>query len=151
MPTHYTGDEATRRALDAYIKLSRARKMMGTLTSRLLAEYGLTESQFGALEALHYLGPMCQSDIGEKLLVTGGNMTMVVNNLEKRGLVSRKRDQQDRRQITVSLTDAGQKLIDELFPKHARNIVNLMGTLAPDEQDQLGLLCKMLGRQTRDD
>ena len=151
MPTHYTGDDTTRRALDAYIKLSRARKMMGNLTSRLLAEYGLTESQLGTLEALHYLGPMCQSDIGDKLLVTGGNMTMVVNNLEKRGLVSRQRDQQDRRQITVSLTNTGQKLIDELFPKHAQNIVNLMGTLSPDEQDQLGLLCKMLGRQTRDD
>ena len=151
MPTHYTGDDTTRRALDAYIKLSRARKMMGNLTSRLLAEYGLTESQLGTLEALHYLGPMCQSDIGDKLLVTGGNMTMVINNLEKRGLVSRQRDQQDRRQITVSLTNTGQKLIDELFPKHAQNIVNLMGTLSPDEQDQLGLLCKMLGRQTRDD
>ena len=151
MPTHYTGDEATRRALDAYIKLSRARKMMGSLTSRLLAEYGLTESQFGTLEALHYLGPMCQSDIGEKLLVTGGNMTMVVNNLEKRGLVSRRRAQNDRRQITVSLTEAGQQLVDGLFPRHAQNIANLMGTLSPDEQDQLGLLCKMLGRQTRDD
>lgn len=151
MPTHYTGDETTRRALDAYIKLSRARKTMGYLTSRLLAEYGLTESQLGTLEALHYLGPMCQSDIGEKLLVTGGNMTMVINNLEKRGLVSRQRHQQDRRQITVSLTETGQQLIDELFPRHAQNIVNLMSTLLPDEQEQLGLLCKMLGRQTRDD
>lgn len=151
MPTHYTGDDAARRALDAYIKLSRARKTMGALTGRLLAEYGLTESQLGTLEALHYLGPMCQSDIGDKLLVTGGNMTMVINNLEKRGLISRERDQADRRQITVSLTVAGETLIAELFPRHTANIVNLMSTLTPEEQDQLGLLCKMLGRQSRDD
>ncbi len=97
MPTHYIGDERIRRALDVYIKLSRARKVMGDRTSTLLAEYGLTESQLGTLEALFYLGPMCQSEIGEKLLVTGGNMTLVVNNLEKRGLVSRQRDPQDRR------------------------------------------------------
>ena len=151
MPTHYTGDEAIRRALDAYIKLSRARKVMGDRTSRLLAEYGLTESQLGTLEALYYLGQMCQSDIGEKLLVTGGNMTMVVNNLEKRGLVSRCRNPADRRHTIVSLTEEGQALIDELFPRHAQNIANLMNILDPDELDQLGRLCKMLGRQTRED
>jgi MarR family 2-MHQ and catechol resistance regulon transcriptional repressor len=115
----------------------------------LLAEYGLTESQLGTLEALHYLGPMCQSDLGDKLLVTGGNMTMVTNNLEKRGLVRRQRDEDDRRQVTVSLTQKGEQLISELFPKHAQYIADLMNILSLDEQDQLGELCKMLGRQAR--
>ncbi len=151
MPTHFTGDETTRRALDAFIKLSRARKTLGSLTSRLLAEYGLTESQLGTLEALYYLGAMCQSDIGNKLLVTDGNMTMIVNNLEKRGLVSRQRDSHDRRQIIVSLTEAGHTLIAELFPRHAKNIASLLSVLSPDEQDELGRLCKILGRQSRDD
>jgi MarR family 2-MHQ and catechol resistance regulon transcriptional repressor len=151
VPTHYTGDEATRRALDAFIKLSRARKTLSQRTGRLLAEYGLTESQLGTLEALYYLGPMCQSDIGNKLLVTDGNMTMIINNLEKRGLVSRQRDEKDRRQIMVGLTENGQQLIAELFPKHAQNIADLMSILSPVEQDQLGLLCKILGQQTRDE
>jgi MarR family 2-MHQ and catechol resistance regulon transcriptional repressor len=149
MPTHYRGDETTRRALDAYIKFSRARKVLGALTSRLLAEYGLTESQLGTLETLYYLGPMCLSEIGDKLLVTGGNMTMVVNNLEKRGLVIRERDAVDRRHVTVRLTDQGRQLIDELFPRHAQNIAGLMSILSPNEQEQLGHLCKMLGKQDR--
>ena len=147
MPTHYQGDETTRRALDTYIKLSRARKTVASLTGRLLADYGLTESQFGALEALHFLGPMSQSEIGEKLLVTGGNMTMVMNNLEKRGLVSRRRTPTDRRQNTVSLTEAGEQLIGDLFPRHAQNMVEMLAALDPDEQEQLGRLCKKLGRQ----
>ena len=151
MPTHYTGDEATRRALDAFIKISRARKVLSARTSKLLAEYGLTEGQLGTLEVLYYLGPMVQRDIGSKLLVTDGNMTMVINNLEKRGLVTRERDGDDRRQITVSLTDKGQQLISDLFPKHAQNIANLMSILSPSEQDELGRLCKILGRQTRDE
>jgi hypothetical protein len=46
MPTHYTGDETTRRALGAYLKLSRARKAPARRTGQLLAESGLTESQF---------------------------------------------------------------------------------------------------------
>jgi MarR family 2-MHQ and catechol resistance regulon transcriptional repressor len=147
VPTHYAGDEVTRRALDTYIKLSRARKTVGSLSARMLAEYGLTESQFGALEALYYLGPMNQSDIGDKLLVTGGNMTMVVNNLEKRGLVQRERDAADRRQWRVSLTAEGHRLIADLFPKHAQNLVDLMSALTQDQQDQLGHLCKILGHQ----
>lgn len=149
MPTHYTGDEVTRRALDTFIKLSRARKMLSQRTGKLLAEYGLTESQLGTLEVLYYLGPMCQSDVGNKLLVTDGNMTMVVNNLEKRGLVRRQRDGKDRRQITVFLTENGQQLISELFPRHAQNIANLMNILSPLEQEQLGHLCKTLGQQAR--
>jgi MarR family 2-MHQ and catechol resistance regulon transcriptional repressor len=151
VPTHYTGDEATRLALDAFIKLSRARKALGYRTGQLLAEYRLTESQLGTLEVLYYLGPMCQSEIGNKLLVTGGNMTMVINNLEKRSLVSRQRDSNDRRQITVSLTEAGQQLIGELFPRHAQNIANLMNILSPLELEELGRLCKILGRQERDE
>lgn len=150
MPTHYEGDEATRLALDTFIKLSRARKVIGDRSNRLLAEYGLSESQFGALEALYYLGPMYQSQIGEKLLVTGGNMTMVINNLEKRGLINRERAEEDRRQMMVSLSNKGQHLINELFPKHAQNLLNLMGILNAEELDQLGRLCKMLGKQMRD-
>ena len=151
MPTHYVGDEATRRALDAFIKISRARKTLSFRTGRLLAEYDLTESQLGTLEVLYYVGPMCQRDIGNKLLVTGGNMTMVVSNLEKRGFVSRERDGEDRRQITVSLTEKGKHLISEVFPKHAQNIANLLSILSPEEQDELGRLCKILGRQARDE
>ena len=151
MPTHYTGDGQIRRALDAYIKLSRARKTMGMLTSRLLADYNLTESQLGTLESLYYLGPMCQKDIGDKMLVTGGNITMVVKNLEKRGLVSRKRDEDDRRQFIVNLTPEGQQLLDELFPQHVDYITELMSILTPEEMDQLGKLCKILGLQSRED
>ena len=151
MPTHYTGDEATRRALDTFIKISRARKMLSQRTSRALAEYGLSESQLGALEALYFLGPMSQSDIGNKLLVTDGNMTMVLNNLEKRGLVGRQRSEKDRRQVTVCLTEAGHQLISELFPKHAQNITNLLSILTPLEQEILGSLCKKLGQQVRED
>jgi MarR family 2-MHQ and catechol resistance regulon transcriptional repressor len=150
MPTHYTGDPTTRRALDAYIKISRARKVLGSKTSQLLAEFGLTESQFGTLEALYFLGPMCQKEIGEKLLVTGGNMTMVISNLEKEHLISRRRDRHDRRQLIVSLTGKGRRLVAEIFPQHAQNIVDLMGVLAADEQDKLGNLCKRLGLQARE-
>lgn len=118
------------------------------VTARLapeLAKVSLTESQFGVLEALHHLGPMCQAELGRKILKTSGNMTMVIDNLEKRQLVRRARDESDRRYITVHLTPAGETLIREFFPGHAARIATVMSTLAPDEQEELRRLCRKLG------
>src|SRR5947207_2210914 len=119
MPTRYEGTEAEVRALDGLIKLVRATESVTARLLPLIGEAGLTVSQFGALEALLHLGPLCQRDLGEKLLKSSGNITMVVDNLERRGLVERRRGSVDRRYITVHLTPEGEQLIRALFPKHA--------------------------------
>ncbi|MFN3651417.1 MAG: MarR family winged helix-turn-helix transcriptional regulator [Armatimonadota bacterium] len=145
MGTHYQGGEAVRAALDSYIKLLRATEAVTSgLNSRIVAA-GLTWSQFGALEALLHRGSMCQRDLGEKLLKSTGNVTMVVDNLEKRGLVRRERSAEDRRYITVHLTDTGRELIERLFPEHAAAIAARMSVLEPEELAELGRLCKKLG------
>ncbi|MFC1627554.1 MarR family winged helix-turn-helix transcriptional regulator [Gemmatimonadota bacterium] len=147
MSTRYQGSEEEIRALDTYIKLMRA---TGSVTYRAhthLVEEKLTPSQFGVLEALFHLGPLVQRDLAEKLLVTGGNITMVVDNLEKRGLVLRKRDSDDRRFIYVYLTARGNELIGRIFPMHADVIRRELMALTADEQNLLGKLCKKLGRK----
>jgi MarR family 2-MHQ and catechol resistance regulon transcriptional repressor len=88
---------------------------------------------------------MTQVEIGKKILKSSGNMTLVIDNLEKRGLVRRERSKEDRRYFTVHLTEAGKKLIKEFFPTHAGRITAEMGVLTPSEQEQLGRLCKKLG------
>jgi len=88
-------------------------------------------------------------DIGSKILRSGGNITLVIDNLEKRGLVRRERDHEDRRKINVSLTRAGKDLIRLVFPKHLEAIVAEMSILDPTEQIQLGNLCRKLGKQER--
>ncbi|GMU53141.1 MAG: hypothetical protein AMXMBFR33_22870 [Candidatus Xenobia bacterium] len=147
MPTHYQGDEREVRALNAFIKLQRAVESLNGRLQPELTRAGLTVSQFGVLEALLHLGPMCQKELGQKLLQSGGNITMVINNLEKRNLVKRTRDRQDRRYVQVALTAEGRKLIVELFPHHARSIADQMEVLSAAEQDSLALLCKRLGKQ----
>ena len=146
MPTHFEGDAREVRALDAYIKLSRA---SGTLDARLatnLARLGLTTGQLGVMEALMHLGPLTQSELGRKLLRSGGNVTTVIDNLERRGLVARKRNPEDRRVVTVALTGAGSRLIGKVFPPHARAVAHSMEALTPAEQEELGRLCRKLGR-----
>jgi len=145
--THYKGTENEVRALDAYIKLMRGAESLTSRLNLLAAAAGLTLSQFGALEALFHLGPLCQRELGEKLLKSSGNITMVVDNLEKRRLVKRRRGGEDRRFVTVHLTEQGRRLITSIFPRHVSAIVGEMRSLTKREQEELGRLCRKLGRK----
>ena len=139
-------DPATMLALVTFVKLRRAVNTMDSLlTPALHKEHGLTESQFGVLEALWHLGPMPQARLCEKLLVSGSNLTTVVDNLEKRGLVVRGANPDDRRAYLVKLTAKGEALIAKAFGPHASRIARLLGALTQAEQRQLGSLCRKLG------
>ncbi|MCJ7755282.1 MAG: hypothetical protein MUP13_12025, partial [Thermoanaerobaculales bacterium] len=74
METKYQGTPAETRALDTYIKLRRAVNALGLVEGKVMREAGLTESQFGALEALLHLGPLCQRELADKVLKSAGNM-----------------------------------------------------------------------------
>lgn len=128
------------------VKLTRATNSLMARLARRSTQGELTESQFGTLEALYHLGPMSQTEICGKLLKSSGNTTLVVDNLEKHGLVQRQRDEHDRRVVMVQLTEAGFNLISGLFPRHAEAVAEEMSVLTPDEQRQLGELCRKLGK-----
>jgi MarR family 2-MHQ and catechol resistance regulon transcriptional repressor len=145
MPTHYRGSAQERAALDAYIKLMRAADSVTARLEPLMRAADLTVGQFGTLEALLHLGPLCQRDLARKLLRSGGNVTVVVGNLARRGLVRRTRGPRDRRFITVTLTGKGRRLIGGIFPRHVQHVVREMRALAPPDQAELGRLCRQLG------
>lgn len=147
MGTRYLGTKDEVRALDTYIKLARAAESVSSRIHRHLADADLTVSQFGVLEALLHLGPLYQRELAEKLLRSGGNMTLVIDNLEKRELVKREREADDRRCIKVCLTEKGKQLINQIFPSHVAAVVNEMSILTPEQQEELGRLCRRLGKQ----
>jgi MarR family 2-MHQ and catechol resistance regulon transcriptional repressor len=137
--------EAERRALDAYGRLVRA---AGSAAARLqrgaLAAEGLTESQFGVLEALFTRGPLTQTELGRQILKSSGNLTLVVDNLERRRLVRRERNPEDRRSVSVHLTAEGRHVIQAVLPRHVRSVLDEMSALSPAEQEELGRLCGKL-------
>jgi MarR family transcriptional regulator, 2-MHQ and catechol-resistance regulon repressor len=145
MGTHYKGNEEEVLTLNAFIKMMRASESVNNRLNRHLAENNLTLSQFGTLEVLLHLGPLNQRTIGEKLLKSGGNVTMVIDNLEKSGLVYRKPDPNDRRASLVHLTDKGKSLIEEFFPQHLAKIKYEFSVLTKEEKLQLADICKKLG------
>jgi MarR family transcriptional regulator, 2-MHQ and catechol-resistance regulon repressor len=143
----YTDSE--KKALNAYTKLMRAAESVAGRTSRIMAGSKLTISQFGILEVLFHKGPLCQRDIATKILKSTGNITMVIDNLEKRSLVRRERAAEDRRYITIHLTKTGQLLIEEVFPRVLAAIVEEMNIFKEAEQEELGRLCRVLGLRER--
>ncbi|MCL4297540.1 MAG: MarR family transcriptional regulator [Anaerolineae bacterium] len=147
MPTHYRGTDQEVLALDTFIKLSRASDALMARLSHRGTMLNLTVSQFGVLETLYHLGPLSPGDLSTKLLKSGGNITLVIDNLEKQGLVQRERDPEDRRMIIVSLTPAGRDLIGRLLPQHVAAITEELSCLTPEEQKILGALCRKLGKK----
>jgi MarR family transcriptional regulator, 2-MHQ and catechol-resistance regulon repressor len=149
VPTHYPGTESEVRALGALINLVRASDSLRARLSLKLEASGLTAAQFGVLESIYHLGPMCQKTVAKKLLRSGGNITVVVDNLERHGLVRRERQADDRRMVEIHLTPRGRKLIEHVFPRHVEEVVKEFSALDPGEQEELRRLCRKLGKASR--
>ena len=145
MGTHYNGSKKEIRALDSYIKLMRAADTISAAVNFSLSKFGLTESQFNVLDALYHLGPLSQKELGFKLLKSGGNITMVIDNLEKDSYVERIRGAEDRRIFFVYLTKKGEKRLEDIMPVQVKFIANEMHRLSKTEQIELQRLCKRIG------
>ena len=133
-------------ALTMWVKLARAFSTFSRVTDDHIRGFGLTQAQFGAVECLGHLGSMTIGELCRKQLVSGGNMTVVVDNLEREGLVERVRDRNDRRVVEVRLTTKGTKRFREIFPCHAEFVARVASVLTEKEQDDLGRLLRKLGR-----
>lgn len=149
MPNRFSGNDAERTALEAYIKLWRAAQAVETAANRHLSDHGLTLSQFAVLEALYHLGPLSQRQLADKILRSSGNLTMVIDNLERDHQVRRERNPADRRAFQISLTQEGRRLIEQILPGHVRGIQALFSVLEPVEVQQLSALTRRLGLEAR--
>jgi MarR family 2-MHQ and catechol resistance regulon transcriptional repressor len=109
-------------------------------------EAGLTQPQFGVLEALYHIGPMTVNEIIAKTLSSSGNMGVVIENLIKAGLAEKHTDPDDRRVRRVSLTTTGTELIRNLFPVHMSSLEKAVSVLSDQELDDLTNLMKKLGK-----
>ena len=128
----------------AFSQFSKTANIVSTEVHKHLAKYRLTVSQFGVLEALHKLGPMYQRDLAYEIVKTTGNITTVIDNLEKNDLVRREREAKDRRYFMVVLTPKGNKLIKKIYPAHVKQIEQIMKRLTKTDQEKLLKICEKL-------
>jgi MarR family 2-MHQ and catechol resistance regulon transcriptional repressor len=132
-------------ALRMWVKLVRAFTTMNRFSGDNIRSFGLTQPQFGVLEVLGHLGPMSLGDLAKKMLISCGNTTVIVDNLEKEGLIERTAVPGDRRVKVAQLTPKGKKLFLEIFPRHAVAMAELAAVLSENEQIRLAALLKKLG------
>jgi len=130
--------------LKSLIALSRCTHSVHKREYKTIKDGRLTVSQFAVLEVLHHKGDLRVSEIIEKVLSTGGNMTVVIDNLVKDNLVKRCIDPNDKRVNLISITKEGTNLIKEIFPKHLANINEIFSVLTKDEKENLISVLKKL-------
>jgi MarR family transcriptional regulator, 2-MHQ and catechol-resistance regulon repressor len=108
---------------------------------------GLGESDFRVLEVLLHRGPMSVNAIGPKVDLNPGSVSVAVDRLYQKGLVSRVEDESDRRVRTVSLTEKGRRVFVPIFRQHAALIKLAFQDLSPAEQRQMEEVLKKIGRR----
>lgn len=124
-------------ATHAHIVLTKAERVIRTYTGRVMRSNNLTESQFSVIDVLYTKGEMRICNLLDKMLATSGNMTVILKNMERDGLIYRKKDSEDKRAFLVGLTDKGRSLFEEILPKHLAEIEKLYSILSNDEKKTL--------------
>ena len=127
-------------ATECFVNLYRAADSLMGLHNRQTADaYQLSPSGRQILAIVEGAGePLEPSVIAERLLITTGSVTSLLDNLEKRGLIRRLPHPQDRRKLLIDITPAAQTIIDELLPSlHARERDVMSAALSTNEQRQL--------------
>lgn len=138
-------EKDTERALKLFIVLSRASKVVLEEANKLIESYKLNPTEFAVLELLYHKGRQPIQKIGQKILLSSGSMTYVVDKLEKKGLLERVYCTEDKRITYMSITSEGKALIEEIFPSHKEKINDLMSALSESEQDTAIELLRKLG------
>src|SRR6187397_2431868 len=129
-------------------RLSRIGPLLGRRQEAVFSRFGVNRGEVGALSALRVSGPphrLSPTRLGRGLMLSSAGVTSRIDRLERRGLVRRLPDPDDRRGVIVELTDEGGRLVDEAVAALAISDRQLLERLDPQEVDQLeGLLRKVL-------
>lgn len=127
------------------IGMSRVLGHINLSSSRLLDPFGLTLGQFAVLEALYSKGPLSVGQVQRKILTSSGTIPVILTNLENEALIIRTRDQEDKRRVTLDLTDKGRTLISEVFELNRQLIEEKVSCWTKEERTTLLRLLKKFG------
>lgn len=142
---------ASQRALKLFVVLQRAINSVRARIQEKADLRGLTETEFGILEAVYHKGPLLLGDVQRKILLSSGGVTYTIDRLAEKGLISRQECPTDRRARYAVLTAKGREVIEEIFPEHAELIEEVMSGLSAREQEEATLLLRKLGLSAEDE
>ncbi|MBR2566628.1 MAG: MarR family transcriptional regulator [Paenibacillus sp.] len=132
-------------SLQLFVVLIRAYNSVTSRSNRDIQSHGLNSTEFGVLDLLYHKGPQALQKIGEKVLMSSGNITYVVDKLQNKNLLFRRPSKEDRRVIYAELTEEGKQLFAQIFPQHHQVIIDILEGLEPSEKVDAIRLLKKLG------
>ena len=134
-----------------FLVLWKAARAVQGYAEKSITDLEIGASDFAVLEALLHKGPLPVNEIGRKVLLTSGSITVAVDRLEQKGLVERRAHGSDRRARIVYLTREGRKLITRAYAEHAADLERLMSaSLTAKERATLIRLLKKIGYKAAD-
>jgi MarR family transcriptional regulator, 2-MHQ and catechol-resistance regulon repressor len=131
----------------AWLIMMKAMRALTRYASAGIEETGLGLSDFGVLEILLHKGPLPVNMIGPIIDLTPGSISVAVDRLFAKGLVSRMESAEDRRVRIVALTPRGKALIDSAFRKHSGQMKKVFSELSPEELCGLEAALKKVGKR----
>jgi MarR family transcriptional regulator, 2-MHQ and catechol-resistance regulon repressor len=135
----------TEAALKLWVVMNRAFRSVAEHTRRHIESSGLHPTEFAVLEVLLHRGPLTIGEVGSRVLLTSGSMTHVIDKLERRRMLERRPDPEDRRASYLHLTAEGRALISSIFPAHAEAIRRATSGLTTEEKRIASVLLRRLG------
>ncbi|NBK47338.1 MarR family winged helix-turn-helix transcriptional regulator [Staphylococcus delphini] len=139
--------QRTETALKTLIGIKRTNDMIDHIIRSDVKSYGLSVTAFAVLELLYNKGEHTIQRIQERILIASSSTTYVINSLENKGYLQRRQCTKDRRVSYISLTDKGQQLMDNIFPKHTKAIEQAFSILTDEELATLQQTLKTLSTQ----
>jgi len=136
-------------SLELFLSLMKSTDIISDKVAKVVREYGLSYAQFGVLETLFHVGPLCQKDLADKHLTTNGNITQIIDKMEYKKWVKRVKSKEDRRKFNIELTKTGSRLIESSFPDFAGHIATILNPLSSSDKKSLSKLLDKFS-QTRD-
>src|SRR6201981_357470 len=140
-------DKTSRDPFHSWLVLGKAFQAASKYLYAGLRETGIDDTDFRILEALLNKGPLPVNSIGPKVFLTPGSISVAVDRLVERGLVSRVESPKDRRVRVVSLTAKGKRLITPIFRKHAAEIRKVFADASLKELRTLETILKKIGKR----
>ncbi|MEH7272172.1 MarR family winged helix-turn-helix transcriptional regulator, partial [Neobacillus vireti] len=102
-----------------------------------MSKFNLSITEFSVLEALFYQGKQTIQQIGNRILISSGSMTYVIDKLEQKGIIKRNDCREDRRVIHITLTADGMNMMENIMPKYQELVDSFFGNLTDDESEFL--------------
>lgn len=123
--------------LKTMIVFRKADRSIRCLEQKAARDHGLTPSQFSVLDTLYAKGKMRIQDLTDRMLATSGNMTVIIRNMERDGLITRVCDPSDRRAFLIELTPMGREQIEAIYPEHIAHVKEALSVLTKEDKEDL--------------